>query len=169
MLSVRAPDVLTLELQDQIVAAFAQFPWWGQLRVYKYLNKQGIEVSRSQVRLAAEESGWSKLRQELQKRFTINAESFRPRDEWFVSQLLQTNEKLVKQLENVNALPAQLEIEINALEELAKQNGIQAAPVIRALPWMLRVQQILFGQWEMVNNDSLCCCCRTQACGLRLS
>ena len=158
LLSERAADVLTLELQDQIIATFAQFPWWGQQKVHHYLNQQGIEVSHRQVRQAAEESGWNQLRQQLQKRFVISAESFRPRDEWFVSQLLQTNKKLVEQLEHASALPTQLEIEINALEELAKQNNIQAAPIIRALPWMLRAQQILFGQWEMVSDDQACCC-----------
>ncbi len=75
LLSERAPDVLTLELQDQIVAVFAQFPWWGQQKVHYYLNQQGIKVSHRQVRQAAEESGWSKLRQQLQKRFLISAES----------------------------------------------------------------------------------------------
>ena len=158
LLSERAPDVLTLELQDQIVNTFAQFPWWGQQKVHHYLNEQGIKVSHRQVRQAAEESGWSKLCQQLQKRFVISAESFRPRDEWLVSQLLKTNEQLIKQLENVNALPTQLEIQNDELKELAKQNGIQAAPALAALPWMLRVQQILFGQWQLVSDDQACCC-----------
>ena len=157
LLSERAPDVLTLELQDQIVATFAQFPWWGQQKVHHYLNQQGIQVSHRQVRQACQESGWNQLRQQLQSRFVISAESFRPRDEWLVSQLLQTNQKLIEQLENVNALPAQLELQINDLKELAKQNGIEATPVMRALPWMLRVQQILFGQWEMINHQEVCC------------
>lgn len=157
LLSERAPDVLTLELQDQIINTLAQFPWWGQQKVHHYLNQQGIKVSHRQVRQACEESGWSKLRQQLQKRFVISAESFRPRDELLVSQLLQTNQKLIEQLENVNALPAQLELQISDLKELAKQNGIEATPVMRALPWMLRVQQILFGQWEIVNNQEVCC------------
>lgn len=75
LLSERAPDVLTLERKDQIVAVFAQFPWWGQQKVYYYLNKQGVKVSHSQVRQAALIRGWNKLRQQLQKRFTISAES----------------------------------------------------------------------------------------------
>ena len=42
---------------------------------YYYLNKQGVKVSHSQVRQAALIRGWNKLRQQLQKRFTISAES----------------------------------------------------------------------------------------------
>lgn len=80
------------------------------------------------------------------------------RDEWLVSQLLKTNEQLIKQLEDGQALPVQLEIQINDLGELATQNGIQTAVTITALPWMLRVQQILFGQWEMISDDQECCC-----------
>ena len=52
LLSERAPDVLTLELQDQIISYY-RFPWWGAQKVHQYLNQQRIKVSHRQVRQAA--------------------------------------------------------------------------------------------------------------------
>ena len=97
LLSERAPNAQSLVLQDQIIGYY-KFPWWGQQKVHHYLNEQGIKVSHRQVRQAALMRGWSKLRQQLQKRFLISEESASNRDESLVSQLLQTNKKLVEQL-----------------------------------------------------------------------
>ena len=157
LLSERAPDVLTLELQDQIVATFAKFPWWGLSQVHHYLNQQEIKVSHRQVRQAAEESGFLKLRQELRKKYVISPENFRPRDECLVQQLLKTNQQLIEQLEKGDSLPQQLEIEIGELNQLANELAIQPVPLLRALPFMLRVQQLLFGSWEMITDEAVCC------------
>lgn len=157
LLSERAVDVLTLELQDQIVSTFAKFPWWGLEKVHHYLNERGIKVSHRQVRQAAEESGFLKLRTELRKKYVISAENFRERDEWLVQNLLQTNKKLIEQLEKGNSLPQQLEIEIGELSQLATELEIEACNLPCALPCMLRVQQLLFGSWETVTDNTVCC------------
>ena len=127
LLSIRAAEILTLEVQDRIVSTFAQFPWWGNKKVHQHLHQQGVKVSHHQVKLAAQESGWNILRQELQKRFTITPNSFRPRDEWLMSQLLQKQAELIDRLESTEQLPEQLKIELNDLSQMAQEIGIEEA------------------------------------------
>jgi hypothetical protein len=88
LLSLHTVEVLTQEVLARIVEVFATFPWWGMEKVYQYLREQGLPISKRQVRQAAEQSEWSQLRQALVKRYHLTAESFRPRDNWLVAQLL---------------------------------------------------------------------------------
>jgi hypothetical protein len=34
---------------------------------------------------------------------------------------------------------------------------VVAHPPLKALPWLLRVEQVLFGQWQTVTNDQVRC------------
>jgi len=63
LLSLHTVEVLTQEVLARIVEVFATFPWWGMEKVYQYLREQGLPISKRQVRQAAEQSGWSQLRQ----------------------------------------------------------------------------------------------------------
>ena len=47
LLSLHTAEVLTLELQAQIVHVFAQFPWWGVEKVYQHLQEQDVTVKPS--------------------------------------------------------------------------------------------------------------------------
>ena len=69
LLSLKTAEVLTGELMARIVAVFVTFPWWGVKKVYRHLREQEVAVSEQQVRQAAEQSGWSRLRQELVQRY----------------------------------------------------------------------------------------------------
>ncbi len=71
LLSLRRCEVLTVEVRDQIVDVFARFPWKGQQWVWEHLQQQGVVVSQSQVRQAAEDSGWSRLKGTLKRFFVL--------------------------------------------------------------------------------------------------
>jgi hypothetical protein len=45
LLSLKAAEVLTQELREQIVGVFAAFPWWRMEKVYTYLHKHEVAVS----------------------------------------------------------------------------------------------------------------------------
>jgi hypothetical protein len=45
------------------------------------------------------ESGWKLLRRRLKEVYLISADSFRPRDEWLVKELLAQVQQLVERLE----------------------------------------------------------------------
>jgi len=158
LLSEHAPDILTLELQGRVVAVFAQFPWWGVEQVYDYLHQQGEKVSQRQVRQAAGESGWSRLRQELVKRYQISPESIRPRDNWLVSQLLATNQMLLAKVEAAAGLTPQLQVELADLTRLAAEvSAVESQPPAKGVPWAYRLEQLLFGSWQSVADGQVRC------------
>jgi transposase-like protein len=157
LLSERAQDLLTLELQGRVVAVFAQFPWWGVTQVYDYLHQQGERVSQRQVRQAAQESGWSRLRQELQARYQISPGSIQPRDNWLVSQLLAANQVLLAKVEAAGGLTPLEQVTVNDLTRLAAEVTPTDLPACKGLPWAYRLEQLLFGHWEEVTDGQVHC------------
>lgn len=157
LLSLKSEAVLTPELRDRVVQAFAAFPWWRMEKVYRHLRAEGIAVSYNQVRQAARESGWRELRRGLQKRYHFSADDFRPRDEWLVSQLLETVELLLTRLEEGSGLTSEEQMQLSEIQTLVAECGLQVEPPLRALPWLLRVEQVLFGQWQAVDDGQVRC------------
>jgi hypothetical protein len=157
LLSLKTAEVLTQELVGRIVAVFATFPWWRVEKVYHYLGEQGVAVSQRQVRQAAEQSGWSRLRQELVKRYHLTADTLRPRDEWLVEQLLGQVQRLVERLEALGGLTDEQQIALADLEALCRELHLEPARSRRALPWVLRVEQLLFGHWGWVEDETVRC------------
>ena len=157
LLSLKTPEVLTYELRGRIVEVFATFPWWGVEKVYRHLRGQGVAVSLRQVRQAAEESGWSPLRQALVKRYHLTAEGIRPRDSWLVEQLLAQVETLLGKLEAGEGLTPEERHAVTDLQALAAEGGMVAQPPLKALPWLMRVERVVFGHWEEVTDGTVRC------------
>jgi len=157
LLSMYAPEVLSLEVQQRIIETWAKFPWWGPEHLLAYLREQGEAVTGSQVRQAGHESGWTVLRAELEQVYLISAESFRPRDGWLVSQLLLQIQRLVSQLEAVGGLPAEQRLELHDLEALSGELGLTPQPARAPLPWVLHLEHVLLGHWELVEDGSVKC------------
>lgn len=157
LLSLKTPEVLTYELRGRIVEVFATFPWWGVEKVYRHLRAQGEAVSLRQVRQAAEESGWCQLRQALVKRYHLTADSIRPRDPWLVEQLLAQVESLLRKLEAGEGLTPEEQMAVADLQTLAAEVGLAPAPPLKALPWLMRVERMVFGHWEAVTDGSVRC------------
>ena len=157
MLSQRTGDILTLQVQQRVIDSWVLFPWWGAKRLWKYLKAQGEEITLSQVRQAAKESGWSTLRQALRRVYAIRPGSFRPRDEWLVSQLLAHIEDLVEQLEKVDGLAPEQEIELAELEAFSQELNLRPATARRPLPWVLQLERLLLGHWKPVEDETVRC------------
>jgi transposase-like protein len=157
LLSLKSAEVLTLELRERIVGAFAAFPWWRMEKVYAHLREHRVVVSYDQVRQVARESGWRQLREALQKRYHWSADDFRPRDGWLVSQLLGMVEMLLERLEAGGELTPEEQMRGDELHILAAECGIDLPPPLKALPWMMRVEQVLLGQWQAVDDGQVRC------------
>jgi len=157
LLSLKAAEVLTAELRARIVGVFATFPWWTMLEVYDYLRQQGVAVTYEQVRQTAQESGWRQLRQTLAGRYQFSAEDIRPRDGWLVKQLLVMQEQLLARLEALGGLTPEEQLAVDEVQRLAVEVGVVGVPSLKALPWMLRVEQVLFGDWQAVEDDQVRC------------
>ena len=157
LLSLKTSEVLTGELMARIVVVFATFPWWNVEKVWEYLHGQGVAVSERQVRQAAEQSGWSRLRQELVKRYHLTAEGIRCRDSWLVEQLLAVVETLLAKVEAREGLTQEEQVAVVDLRTLAAETGVVARPPLKALPWMMKVERVVFGHWEEVTDGAVCC------------
>jgi transposase-like protein len=155
--SQRTADVLTLETQERVIGAWVQFPWWGAERLWGYLREQGTRIPLSQVRQAARESGWSVLRRHLRRVYVICEASFRPRDEWLVSQLLAQVQELVQCLEERGALTPEQRIHWRDMQTLAEEVELRPAEAHAPLPWLRQLEHILFGCWEPVRDEPVRC------------
>ena len=157
LLSLKRAEILTSEVRSEIIGVGAAFPWWGSQQVYTHLRQQGPAITYAQVRQVFEESGWGQLRQELQRRYQVEADSFRPRDGWLVEQLLGQVERLLAHLEAGEDLTPQEQVSLTEVQTLAAEAGLTAPPPVKALPWLLRVEQVLFGQWQTVMDEQVRC------------
>jgi hypothetical protein len=157
LLSSKAAEVLTAELRARIVAGFAAFPWWTMREVYAHLRQQGVAVTYEQVRQAAQESGWQQLRETLAQRYHFSPEDFRPRDDWLVKQLLAMQAQLMARLEALGGLTPEEHLAMDGVHCLAAEVGVAAAPPLKALPWMLRVEQVVWGDWQAVEDGQVRC------------
>jgi transposase-like protein len=153
----RTSDVLTLEVQQRIIETWVQFPWWGAERLWAHLKAQGEKIALTQVQQAARESGWSVLRHALRRVYLVSRESFRPRDEWLVRQLLAQVQRLVERVEQLGGLTPQERIAVADLQALSTEVGLSPAAPRTPLPWILQLEQLLFGHWEPVSDDTVRC------------
>jgi transposase-like protein len=157
MLSQKWGAVLTEEVRQRVIESWAAFPTWSAQRMWKHLRAQGSQITLPQVKQIGQESGWTHLRRQLRKRYRIRAESFRPRDEWLVEQLLGQIQRLIERLEALGGLTDEQRIELADLEALSRELHLEPTPARQALPWVLCVERLLFGHWELVEDETVRC------------
>lgn len=157
MLSQQKGEVLTEEVQQQVIESWAKFPWWSAQRLWEHLRAQGREITLPQVKRIGRESGWTVLREALSKVYLISAESFRPRDEELAEQLLAQVQRLVEQVEALGGLTPEIHSAVADWEALCEELDLRPAKAFRPLPWMLHLERLLFGHWEMVDDGRVRC------------
>jgi transposase-like protein/DNA-directed RNA polymerase subunit RPC12/RpoP len=157
LLSQCVPEVLTAELARRMAAVWATFPHWGQEQVCRHLQTGGVPVTQRQVRQAMEQSGWSTLRQELQRRYHWTPEHFALREEFLIQELLRQNQVLLECLERGRPLPSEEQVAWADLQTLIREVGIALPPPLKALPWLLRVERVIFGHREVVEDNTIRC------------
>ncbi len=157
LLSRCTPEILTPELVRRVVTVCATFAHWSQEQVYRYLQSQGVAISQRQVRQALEQSGWSTLRQELRRRHHWTRNAFHLKEEWLVQELLRQVQLLLACLETGQVLPHEERIALADVQALAQEAGTEPPPPLKAVPWLLRVEQVLFGAWQVVEDDTIRC------------
>jgi DNA-directed RNA polymerase subunit RPC12/RpoP len=157
LLSEYTDEILSPEVVQRIVTVCATFPQWGQEQVYRYLHQQGLSVSQRQVRQAMEQSGWSTLRRELLRRYNLTGQTFRLQDEWLVQDLLRQIQRLQAGLDTGQQPATEEQLALADLQTLVQEAGVKPRPPANAAPWLLRIERVLFGQWEMVEDGTIRC------------
>ena len=159
LLSQHTAEILTPELVQRIATLCATFPHWSQEQVYGYLQEQGVLVSRRQIRQAMAQSGWSTLRQELVRRYHWTPKSFELREEWLVRELLQQVHSLQDGIEKGQPPPQEERLALHDVQTLLREADVEAVPPLKALPWMLRIQQVVLGDWQEEADTIRCPAC----------
>jgi len=157
LLSQRRGEVLTLEVQQRIIDSWVSHPWWTAQQAWQHLRHRGSLITLNQVKQAGRESGWTVLRRALREVYQISAESFRPRDEWLVRQLLAQMEGLVAQLEARGGLTPEQQVAVADVEALCEELELRPVEAHRPLPWVLQLEHLLFGHWTWVEDGSVQC------------
>jgi hypothetical protein len=143
LLSQRTPELLTLEVQEQIINTWAHWPSWGPGEVHRLLVQQGLMVSESQVRQAAEESGWEIVRQALGRLCVQRGEELRLREGWLLGELLAQVELLLTRVESGEGLAREEQLDLAAWRETAQEVRVEARRPAEAQPWLRRVEPVL--------------------------
>jgi transposase-like protein len=157
LLSLKAAELLTTEVRQEIIEVCAAFPWWDEEQVHHYLRQHNRPITARQVRQTVQESGWGQLRSKLKRQYHLSATGLHPREGWLVGQLLSQIETLLARLEAGQGLTPQEQLSLTEVKTLAAEAGLRAAPPLKALPWLLRVEQVLFGQWQAVTDEQVRC------------
>ena len=97
---------------------------------------------------AMTQSGWQQLQQTLFAHYALGATSLRLRDSWLVEQLLAQIAALLERIETNQPLPPEVRITLDDLTTLAAAAGAGSPPLAPTVPWLLRMEQILFRPWE---------------------
>ena len=157
LLGQGTPEILTTDWIRRIVSVCATFPHWSQEEVWRYLHSQNVAISQRQVRQAMEQSGWSLLRQELTRRYRWGPNTLRLKEKWLVQELLRQVQLLLECLETGQTLPQEERIAMADVQTLAQEARIEAPPPAKAIPWLLRVERVVFGHWQLVEDDTIRC------------
>jgi len=161
LLSLHSAEVLTAELVRRIVAVCASFPWWGPAEVRQHLPAGGVAVTLAQVEQAVRQSGWAKLRQTLFERYDLSGAARQLRAGWLVGQLLAQVQGLLERLECGPDPTPEQRIAVADLRQLAGAAPVVVQPPWTTAPWLLRMEQVLFGAWAAVSDGQVHC----PACG----
>jgi len=159
LLSQNTTEILTPEVVRRVVTVCATCPHWSAEQVHHHLCEQGLDVSLRQVRQAVQESGWSILRRELNRRYHWTPESLELREEWLVREVLRQVRSLQECVEKGEPPPREEQLALEDVQALLREAGVEAAPPLKALPWMLRMQQVVLGDWQEEVDTIRCPTC----------
>ncbi len=112
------------------------------------------DISIERIREVARESGFAEVRRLLRQVQVFSADGPQWRDNVLVERLFELNEALMSQLQAGEGLTPQLQLEAEALKEAV---GAPITPLKKTLPFAYRLQQVLFGQWEEIDDDAVRC------------
>jgi hypothetical protein len=157
LLSLKSAEVMTGDLLARIVRVFANFPQWDQEQVYAYLRQGGLKVTRSQVKQASDQSGWQELQVQLLQRYALEGGGFHLRERWLLSQLLTQVEQLMNLLERGASPTPEERLTLKDLQTLAAEAGLLPQPPLPVQPWLQQIEQTVFGTWETVESETVCC------------
>jgi transposase-like protein/DNA-directed RNA polymerase subunit RPC12/RpoP len=151
--------VLTEEMRHAILEVWVPHFWLSAPEVRERLLAAGHiasvqDISVNRIHQVARESGFAEVRRLLRQNLVFSAQGPQWRDQVLVDRLFELNAALIAQLQATGGLPAQWELEAEALKKAA---GAPITPLKKTLPLAYRLQQALFGQWDETDDSAVRC------------
>ena len=151
--------VLTEEMRHAILEVWVPHFWLSAPEVRERLLAAGHiasvqDISVNRIHQVARESGFAEVRRLLRQNLVFSAQGPQWRDQVLVDRLFELNAALIAQLQATGGLPAQWELEAEALKKAA---GAPITPLKKTLPLAYRLQQALFGQWDETDDGAVRC------------
>jgi len=156
LLSQQDKSLLTEEVRQRIVEAWAAKIWQTAAEVRPRMVAQGVEVAQRVVEEAGRQSGLMLIRAALKEQWVQGAAGLRPRETYVTERLFEMVEQLQQRLEQGQGAPVEPQVAVAGWRPLAG-----GAPVENRLekpwPWLFQVEHWLFGAWELVEDGSVRC------------
>ncbi len=151
--------VVTPEIWQAILDIWVPNFWLSAVQVRERLLAADYiasreDISETSLYRVAEETGFAGVRRLLRQMFTFTANGPEWHDNVLINRLFETNEHLMTLLQTGEPLTPQLTLEIASLKQML---GVPITPLEKPLPYAYRLQRALFGQWDKVDDDSVCC------------
>jgi transposase-like protein len=150
--------VATPEIRQAILDIWIPNFWLSAVEVRERLLAAGHissleDISESSIHRVAGETGFGQVRRQLRQIFKFTTSGPEWRDDVLIKRLFELNEILLALLREGRKLPPQLTLELESLKQ-----GLNVPPTPKkALPYAYHLQQMLFGQWEEIDDGSIRC------------
>jgi transposase-like protein len=151
--------VLTPEMGQAILEIWVPNFWLSTRRVRERLLAEGHiarveDLSLKSIYQVARETGFAEARRQLRRIFKFTADGPQWRDRVLLDRLFELNETLMARLRAGEGLTPQLKLEADSLKEAV---GAPITPLQKRLPFAYRLQRVLFGQWEEIDDGQVRC------------
>lgn len=158
LMSRRDGPLMPLEQQQAIIQLWARHLWWSVDEVTTHLGDLGMDVCPSRVEQVGRESGLLLARRLLRERFQLGPDVLRPKDEWLVQRLFSLIETLQARVQAGEQLPPQQALDLADVQALRAEVGLgNGRDLAKPLPWGYRLQQVLCGDWALVDDGTVLC------------
>ncbi len=158
LMSRRSGPLMPLEIQQAIIQVWARHLWWSVEEVTAQLSDLGMDICPSRVEQVGRESGLLLARRLLRERFHLGPALLRPKDDWLVQRLFVLIDQLQARRSAGEHLAPQQTLDLAEVQALRAELGLGSGrEVAKPLPWGYRLQVILCGDWEVVEDGSVRC------------
>jgi transposase-like protein len=158
LMSRRHGPLLPRDQQQAIVQLWARHLWWSVTEVQAAAAAEGLSLSEHAITQIGQDSGLLAARRVLRERFQLSAETLRPKDDWLVAQLFAQIDQLQAHLDAQTQPTREQHSELADLSRLREEVGLGTGRELeRPLPWAYHLQQVLCGDWQVVDDGSIHC------------
>jgi transposase-like protein len=154
LLSLSPQSLLTEEVRQQIVEAWATDLWQPARAVRERLVHLGVAVSLRVVEEAGRQSGLMHLRAQLKEQWVKGSDGVRPRDGYVIGQLFKLVDQLQAQLGST--CPPEERVDVEALRALAGVPAVEKC-LDKPWPWLFQVEHVLLGAWQPAEDETVHC------------